>query len=470
MNPTLKQDRENRSEILRRTFSIAEKFLSKVDSAPPGLYVDDIPMDVLPENGSGALETLDFFEKNYAHLLNHSSGPRYFGFVTGGSTPASLAADWLVSAYDQNACGSHDSIAPQIEHQTINYFRQLFGLDEEFFGTFVTGATMSNFCGLALARQWVGEKSGIDASNDGARAFDIKIVSGTPHSSVIKSLSMLGIGRKSLHRIDTLPEREAIDVLKLEKFLLNTADPIIVVANAGTVNTGDFDDLQAIGALKKKYNFWLHVDAAFGGFAACSEKFSHLMKGINAADSITIDAHKWLNVPYDSAMQFTRHQALQLKIFQIGGAYLSDPGKSPDFFHYTPESSRRWRALPAWFSLRAYGRSGYGEIVERNCSLARHFGELIDKSERFSLLSPVKLNIVCFTPNPGTLSSDQIQRFLNAVRDHGKAFFTATVYHGIPAIRAAVSNWQSEPRDIQIAFEALAHVWDEINASMEVSK
>lgn len=470
MNSTLQQDRDSRDEILRRTLGITEKFFSQLDSNSPGVYVGDVPMDTLPEHGRGALETLDFFEKNYAHLLNRSAGPRYFGFVTGGSTPASLAADWLVSAYDQNACGSHDSIAPQIELQTIHYFRQLFALDNAYFGAFVTGATMSNFCGLALGRQWVGEQLGIDASNEGASAFPLTVVSGTPHSSIFKSLSMLGIGRNSLHKIDTLPEREAVDVEKLENFLKQTADPLIVVANAGTVNTGDFDDLVAIGNLKKKYKFWLHVDGAFGGFAACSEMFSPLLKGVNAADSITIDAHKWLNVPYDSAMQFTRHRTLQLKVFQISGAYLSDPDKSPDFFHYTPESSRRWRALPAWFSLRAYGRNGYREIVERNCSLAKQLGDLIDNTDRFSLLSPVKLNIVCFTINNGAVSSDQVQRFLNAVRDHGEVFFTATVYQGIPAIRAAVSNWQSQPHDIEIAFRALAHVWDEINASLQVSK
>lgn len=470
MDTTLKQDLENRNAILQRTCSVAEKFFSKLESSPPGLYVNDIPMDELPEEGSGTLETLNFFENKYAQHLNRSAGPRYFGFVTGGSTPASLAADWLVSAYDQNACGSHDSIAPQIEHQTINYLRQLFGLEKEFFGAFVTGATMSNFCGLALARQWVGEQFGIDASNEGTRAFPINLVSGTPHSSIFKSLSMLGIGRKALHKLETLPGREAVDVSKLERFLSEATDPVIVVANAGTVNTGDFDNLEAIGALKKRFNFWLHVDAAFGGFAACSEKFSPLMNGINTADSITIDAHKWLNVPYDSAMQFTRHQALQLKIFQIGGAYLSDPEKSPDFYHYTPESSRRWRALPAWFTLRAYGRNGYREIVERNCSLARQLGDLIDKSDRFSLLSPVNLNIVCFTLNSPSVSSAQVETFLNAVRDQGKVFFTPTVYRGVPAIRAAVSNWQSEPRDIKIAWEALAHVWDEINTSLEVGK
>ena len=467
MEVQLNQDRENQQEILKRTLEVALQYFSRRHTHAPGVYVPDIRMEELPENGTGALDTIDYFDKNYAPLVTNSTGPRYFGLVTGGATPASVAGDWLVSSFDQNACGSNDSIAPQIEHQTIDYLKQIFGLDKVYFGSFVTGATMANFVGLALARQWIGENYGIDASNEGLGAFPIKIVSGTPHASILKSLSMLGIGRNAVHRIDVLPDGEAVDIIKLEKFLSAQNGPVIVVANAGTVNTGDFDDLHALGSLKRKYHFWLHVDGAFGGFAATSDKLRHLVKGINFADSITIDAHKWLNVPYDSAMQFTRHKSLQLKIFQNNAAYLGDPSKSPDFFHYTPESSRRWRALPAWFTLRAYGKSGCREIVERNCSLATLLGELIEKSEHFRLLSPVRLNIVCFTLNHPSVTFEMIQIFLNAVRDDGKVYFTPTLYKGIPAIRAAVSNWQTQPGDMEIAFEVITRIRDTLDFKTE---
>ncbi|HET9486765.1 MAG TPA: pyridoxal-dependent decarboxylase [Chryseosolibacter sp.] len=467
MDEQLKKDLENRSEILKHTLALAEKYFARQDSLPPGMFVPNIPMDDLPEKGAGALATLDYFEANYAGLISNSAGPRYFGFVTGGSTPAAVAADWLVSTYDQNACGSNDSIAPQIEHQAVNYFKQLFGLSGDYYGSFVTGATMSNFVGLALARQWFGEQYGVDPSTEGLSALAFKVVSGTPHASIIKSLSMLGMGRNALHKIDIQKDREAVDLTRLEEFLTGHAAPVIVVANAGTVNTGDFDDLEAIGDLKKKFPFWLHVDAAFGGFAACSEKYEHLLRGINFADSITVDAHKWLNVPYDAAMQFTRHPALQLKIFQNSAAYLGDPLQSPDFFHYTPESSRRWRALPSWFSLRAYGKLGYREIVDRNCSLARQFGENIRHSEQFFLLSPVRLNIVCFTINQADITFAAIQTFLHAVRDNGNVYFTPTIYKSTPAIRAAISNWQTQPRDIEIAFETIANVWDGLNRTSE---
>jgi glutamate/tyrosine decarboxylase-like PLP-dependent enzyme len=269
---------------------------------------------------------------------------------------------------------------------------------------------------------------------------------------------MLGLGRKSMVVINTIPDREAIDVAKLEEELKKSTDPVIVVANSGTVNTVDFDDLTAIGKLKSKYNFWLHVDAAFGGFAACSEKYSHHLEGINYADSITIDAHKWLNVPYDAAMQFTRHKDIQLRVFQNSAVYLGDAAKSPDYFHYTPENSRRFRALPSWFTLYAYGKEGYREIVERNCNVAHHFGALIKSSNDFKLLAPVRMNVVCFTLRNEDTSLETIKNFLDAVRDDGRVFFTPTVYKGTPAIRAAISNWLTEQQDVEVAFEVINNV------------
>jgi glutamate/tyrosine decarboxylase-like PLP-dependent enzyme len=216
--------------------------------------------------------------------------------------------------------------------------------------------------------------------------------------------------------------------------------------------------MEAIGALKQKYNFWLHVDAAFGGFAACSPQHQHLMRGINLADSVTIDAHKWLNVPYDAAMQFTRHKSIQVKVFQNQAAYLGDPALMPDSMHVTPENSRRFRALPSWFTLLAYGRNGYREIVERNCAVAQGLGERLERSEEFRLLAPVRMNIVCFSFRHAT-TLEEIRTFLDAVRDDGRVFFTPTVYKGTPAIRAAISNWQTGEADGKLAFEVLQAVY-----------
>ncbi len=457
MNKTLHSDRELIKDILSNTLVLANTYFDKQDDLPPGRFIPNIELIDMPEKGVGTNASLKFFEKNFADKMTNSAGPRYFGFVTGGSTPASVAGDWLVSAFDQNACGSNDSIAPQIERQTLHFLKQLFGLDEAYFGSFVTGATISNFTSLAQARQWVGEQQGIDFSQEGlSSGKPIQILSGTPHSSIYKSLSMLGIGRKSLIKIDTLPDREAIDVVKLEEHLKNNPDQhFIIIANSGTVNTVDFDDLEAIAKLKSKYSFWLHVDAAFGGFAGCSPTYAHYIEGINYADSITVDAHKWLNVPYDAAMQFTRHKNIQLSVFQNSAAYLGDPAQSPDFFHYTPENSRRFRALPSWFTLMAYGKEGHREIVERNCDCAKLFGAMILDSSEFKLLSLVRMNVVCFTFNQENIDASAIAKFLAKVRDDGRAFFTPTNYKGVPAIRAAFSNWLTSEDDVRIAIQAL---------------
>lgn len=458
MYPQLANDYDNIVPLLQQTIDIASQYYARQRDLPPSLHIQAIPETHLPEVGIGAAGVLDLFKNEYAQKMANSAGPRYFGFVTGGSTPASVAGDWLVSVYDQVMSGNTDSVAHALERQTINFLLQLFKLGEQFKGTFVTGATMSNFVALATARQWLGEQLGVDASEEGVGNIPIRILSASPHSSIFKSMSMLGVGRKAWVKVPTLPDREAIDVVQLEQQLKTYEQPVIVVANAGTVNTVDFDDLEAIASLKKKYNFWLHVDAAFGGFAAVSPTYEHYVRGMEKADTVTIDAHKWMNVPYDAAMIFTRHRDLQVKVFQNSAAYLGNPSGTPDSMHLTPENSRRFRALPAWFTLMAYGREGYREIVERNCQTAQTLGQLITNSTEFRLLSPVRMNVVCFTIEHD-LSLDGIRHFLEEIRDDGQVFFTQTLYQGIPAIRAAISNWQTKPDDIEYAFGVLKKIY-----------
>jgi glutamate/tyrosine decarboxylase-like PLP-dependent enzyme len=471
MNNVLRQDQKQINEILQNTIAIAEQYYRDQHAGQPSMLIDDETFTSLPEKGTGAIDVLHVFKNKYAKRMATSAGPRYFGFVTGGATPASVAGDWLVSVYDQVMSGSNDSVAHFLERQTIHFLKELFKLDNAYTGTFVTGATMSNFVSLATARQWVGEQKGINFSEEGIYGSSpIKIVSASPHSSILKSMSMLGLGRKSLVKIDTQVDREAIDLDALEEFLKLQTEPVIIVANAGTVNTVDFDDLEAIGQLKKKYNFWMHVDAAFGGFAACSDKYEHLVKGINHADTITIDAHKWLNVPYDAAMQFTRHKNLQVKVFQNQAAYLGDPALMPDAMHITPENSRRFRALPAWFSLMAYGKEGYRDVVERNCAAAKQLGEALHASKEFKLLAPVRMNVVCFTLKDQDATMDSIRTFLSAIRDDGQVFFTPTLYKGTAGIRAAISNWQTTSDDIKLAVDVLTKIYKATYASKEKAR
>ena len=228
----------------------------------------------------------------------------------------------------------------------------------------------------------------------------------------------------------------------------------MVIASAGTVNTGDFDDFAELARLKQAHDFYLHVNAAFGGFAGVSPDLRPLLAGWTCADSICIDLHKWLNVPYDSAVAFSRHRDLQVDVFSNASAYLGRSLDDPEPIHLAPENSHRWRALPAWFSLMAYGSDGYREIVDRDCRLARAFGEKVRESGHFELLAPVRLNIVCFTlRNP-----DNTPRFIESVRDSGKALVTPTALWGTPAIRAAFSNWRTTEADLDVVWESLVTV------------
>ncbi|GGN63451.1 aspartate aminotransferase family protein [Streptomyces albiflavescens] len=458
MHPTLADDLHRLPELLQSARDFAAREMNGLDDRPVA-HLDKAPAPGhVPAEGAGAEGALARFAERWAPGFSGSAGPRYLGFVTGGATPASLTGDWLTSVYDQNVSGSGGSSATALERETLGWLRELFGLSEAHSGAFVSGATVSNTVGLAIAREWLGERRGVSVSRQGAGALGpVDVLSGSPHSSVAKALSVLGIGRDRLRPVPVLSgNREAVDVERLAA-ALDALDghPAVVVANAGTVNTVDFDDLRAIAALRERYDFWLHVDAAFGGFAALSPSYAHLVEGLDAADSVCVDLHKWLNVPYDAAVQFTRRQDLQVQVFHNASPYLGLPGGDPDFLHLTPENSRRLRALPAWFSLTAYGREGHREIVERNVALARRLGERIAQEvPGLRLLAPVRLNVVCFTLADEP-SEERVHALAHAVAASGEAFVTPTFYAGTHALRAAFSNWRTSEADTDRVFESL---------------
>ncbi len=461
MNPRLEQDLSQLDNLLTAAQTLSAGFLSRLDELPASMQMPEQPEALLPEDGAGAIAILNRFREQYGPYLAAGSGPRYWGFVTGGVTPAALAGDWLSSAIDMNAADKGGA-AFNIEIEALQMLRQLLGLPDTFAGSFVTGATMSNFAGLAVARQWLGRQYGKDIGQQGMGVLtDARVLSCVPHSSVPKCLSMLGFGRDALVRIPALPLRESVNIAALEAWLEQHKDqPVIYVASAGTVNTTDFDDLAALAALRQRYNFWLHVDAAFGGFAACSPRYRHLLKGWEAADSITIDAHKWMNVPYDAAMIFCKHPGLQADVFKnVGAAYLGDPAKDFNFIHHVPENSRRLRALPAWCTLLAYGRQGYRDIVEDNVQQARLLGSLIDESPYFKLLAPVNLCVACFTLNlPPEELAAATAAFLATLAERGVAFMTPTVYQDTPAIRAALVNWRTTTEDVRQTWREMENI------------
>lgn len=461
----LYNDKENIDSLIYNFYLFSKNILKDFDKRSVGVVQPTHTVDKLQKNGLGFTKAFELFADKYESYLSGSAGSRYFGFVTGGSTPAALIGDWITSLYDQNVASLGESSSGDITLETIDQLKTLFELDARFEGIFVSGATMSNFVGLATAREWFGKHFNVNISIDGLQKLNepLYIYSASAHSSIYKSLSMLGLGKSSLKCVATNENRESIDLEDLEsKLKQQNGIPCIVVANAGTINIVDFDDIRAIAVLKEKYDFWLHVDAAFGGFAKCSMKYKHLIAGLECADSITIDAHKWLNIPYDSAMHFTKHLDLQFEVFKNASPYLQPGFSNKNFVHLTPENSQRFRALPVWFTLNAYGQDGYAEIVERNCALAKELAGYIESSDKFTLLNDVILNGICFTLKREDLDMPTINRYISLLNAGGEIFITPSVYKEIPALRISISNWQTEKKDIDLAWKALQKAWDQL--------
>ncbi|HWA34575.1 MAG TPA: aminotransferase class V-fold PLP-dependent enzyme, partial [Cyclobacteriaceae bacterium] len=407
----LENDRQHFDDILEDVKSYCSEFLSGADIKNLWGSLPESRIDHLPENGIGAREAFKLFLKTYEPIFTGRCGPRFLGYVNGGVTPAALAGDWLTTTFDfcpQMGIADRGDLTPWIELETLNLIKELLSIPQTFCGGFVSGATMSNFTGLAVARQWAGKQLGKDFAEDGIDASVWSVLSATAHSSSIKALSMLGMGRRAHIKIHSIEDRECIDVGDLEIYLNKLGSrPAIIIANAGTVNTGDFDEIEAIVNLKKKYNIWIHVDGAFGGLVACSPKHAHLVKGWDQVDSITVDTHKWMNLPYDSGLTFIHpsHKEHQYDVFKLVNAQYLGSDENFRFNNNTPETSRRMRSLPAWISLIAYGRHGFRQIVENCVEHAQTLGKLIGASEDYELLAPVRLNVVCFTVRQSTLKN-----------------------------------------------------------------
>jgi glutamate/tyrosine decarboxylase-like PLP-dependent enzyme len=379
----------------------------------------------------------------------------------GGATPAAMGADVLAPVIDQPAYAWEATpLGTKLETVALAWLKELFGLPSEMTGVMVTGATMANFVGLAAARQWCGERRGVDLSEEGL--FDQPTIpvfsSGYLHASTRKVLSLLGFGRRSV-RICSSDDRGSLDVGLLRESL-RTLDgaPAILVANAGEVNAGDFDPVEVLADLAQEFGAWLHVDGAFGLFAAVSPRTRHLVQGVERAQSVTVDGHKWLNVPYDCGFSFVREARLSNRAFAYVGDYLpkeNDP--RANFGILGPESSRRSRAMAVWSTLRAYGRDGYRRMVEGHLDLAHHLAGLIDAAPDLERLAEVPLCIVCFRyrpegwPDGGRADElDALNTKLgDALKEDGRFWVGTTLYRGRVAFRPALVNWRIRERDLQ---------------------
>ncbi len=407
----------------------------------------------LPEQASDPAGVVEEWFRRAEPGIVASAGPRFFGYVVGGATPAAVAGDWLATALDQ--CSGFYPAAPaaaETELVVVRWLLDLFGLPASWSGTLTGGATMSNLTGLAAARQWVGARLGFDPAADGLGGRPpIPVITNTmTHSSARKALSTLGLGRTSLHEARTIDGR--VSLADLEQKLAAIDGPAIIMATAGEVNSGHSDDINAVADLRDRHpgGAWLHVDGAFGLFAGISPALRHHVAGVERADSIASDLHKWLNVPYGAGVAFVRDAAIHKSAFAIPAPYIanSEGWNSDD---YGPEMSRRFRALAAWCALKALGRAGYREMVERCVANAQQFAEWIEPQPDLELLTAPELNIVCFRFTQGGDDLDAFNRqAVTAIQRDGRAFVSGTTWGGKAAIRAAFDHWATTSEDVQI--------------------
>jgi glutamate/tyrosine decarboxylase-like PLP-dependent enzyme len=391
-----------------------------------------------------------------------TAGPRYFGFVVGGSLPAALAADWLTSTWDQNGGLYVLSPAAAVVEETVaGWLVELFNLPPGTSVGFTTGATMANFTALAAARHALLERAGWDVERQGLfGAPDIPVIVGAEaHVTIHVALQMLGLGRERVHRVAT-DEQGRMRADELWAILGSLDRPAIVCAQAGNVNTGAFDPLPAIVAAVRENKGWLHVDGAFGLWAAVAPARRQLVEGLGEADSWTSDCHKWLNVPYDSGIVMVRDAAAHHAAMTLGASYyVETAGGERDNYNWVAESSRRSRGFTAYAALRSLGRDGLAEMIERGCVLARRMADRLAAEPGVEVLNDVVLNqvLVRFSAADGdeAATDARTRQVIAAVQRDGTCWLGGTTWHGIAAMRISVSNWRTTPEDIDRSAEAI---------------
>ncbi|CAN5432970.1 pyridoxal-dependent decarboxylase [soil metagenome] len=379
-----------------------------------------------------------------------SAGPRYFGFVTGGTLPVALAASWLAGAWDNNGAFIVQSpISAKLEEVALEWLIDLFGFPATTGAGFVTGATMANFTALAAARHALLQRQGWDVEAEGLfGAPPLTVLVGEEvHVSALKALSMLGLGRERVTRVpvddngamrpDALPPLDAKTILILQ---------------AGNVNTGASDPVGELCTRARDSGAWVHVDGAFGLWAAAAPQRAHLVAGIGEADSWATDTHKWLNVSYDSGIVFCRNPEYLRAAMSANAAYLATTdAREPS--HHTPEMSRRARGIEVWAALRSLGRSGIADLIERNCQYAMRFATGL-RAAGYEILNDVVLNqvMVSFGDN------DTTRRVLTAVQQEGTCWCGGTTWRGRAAMRISVSSWATTPADVEQSLDAIIRV------------
>lgn len=443
-------------KILDSFASIAKRYLAglerrKAFPSPESLAALAALDTPLPEHPRDPLETLALLDKIGSPATVASAGSRYFGFVIGGAAPAPLAANLLAGVWDQNAgLEATSPVSAFIETVCRKWLLELFGLPPEAGAGFVSGATMASFTCLAAARHALLGRTGWDVENDGLfGAPPVKVIVGQEvHVSVLKALSLLGFGRERVVRTPVDNQGR----MKSSALTLHPDELTLVCTQAGNVNTGAFDPVDEICDLAQATEAWVHVDGAFGLWAAVSPRYARLTAGVEKADSWATDAHKWLNTPYDSGLAFVRNSRHLEAAMAASAAYLATSGKREPF-HYTPELSRRARGVEVWAALHSLGRQGLAALVDSCCACARLFARRLEDAG-FKVLNEVVLNQVLVSFGAPETTARIIQR----VQEDGTCWCGGTAWQGQSAMRISVSSWKTTEKDIETSAAAVIRI------------
>ncbi len=442
-------------KLLVETANRADRYIAGIANR----RVAPLPADVarletlggpLPQLPSDPSEVLALLDDIGSPATVATAGGRYFGFVIGGSLPAALVANWLAGVWDQNAAMQVMSpVAAKLEEIVLDWIVDVLGLPFGAGAGFVTGTTMANFSALAAARTALLKRAGWDAEEDGlfgAPPIHV-VVSDEVHVSVLKALSMLGLGRSRVTRVPVDNQgRVQLDALP------PLDDQTIVCVQAGNVNSGAFDPVGEICTRAHQAGSWVHVDGAFGLWAALSPLYAPLLAGAGSADSWAIDCHKWLNVPYDSGVAVVRTPEYLRTAMTLSAAYLT-PSGGREPWNYVPEASRRARGIELWAAMRSLGRSGLREMIERNCRQAKVFAERLCQAG-FTILNNVVLNQVLVSFG----SAEDTRRVITEIQNDGTCWCGGTQWHGHTAMRISVSSWATTDADVERSVTAMIRI------------
>ena len=454
------------SEILRRAAELAIAFREGLPNRRVGAATTHAALletlgGPIPANGADPMQVVEELAAASDPGLIAMAGPRYFGFVIGGSMPSTVAADWLTSAWDQNA-GIYQAgpSASVVEEIASGWLLELLDLPSTASVGFVTGAQMANFTCLAAARHAVLARAGWDVEADGlAGAPAVTVIVGEEaHATVLTALGYLGLGREGNVRVAT-DDQGRIKVDRLAEAIGRVKGPLIVALQAGNVNTGAFDDApRALEAIHRHPNAWAHVDGAFGLWARASDQLRDAAAGFEYADSWSVDGHKWLNVPYDSGFAIVADPASHLgAMAPAAGAYIQYATAERDPFNYVPEYSRRARGFATYAAIRTLGRAGVSGMIERCCQLARHMADRLRAADGVEILNDVVLNqvLVSFHHGHGGDPDAHTRDVVSRIQADGTAWLGATTWHGRAAMRISVSNWSTTQSDADRAVDAI---------------